>query len=171
MTLPTKDLTIGALGCGISVFFLYLCSAFPTGKLSLAFIAAVVPCVLCVECNFKRTAVLSGISSGILAALLLPKQGLSGIIIVFYCACFSYYPALKALIESQKNLAAEWTMKLIYFFAVSLIMKFITDKLGIPVYSIFISAAALIAYDILLSIVIGYYIRVISPRIRKSRTS
>lgn len=171
MTLRAKDITVGAFGCALSLLFLYLCSVIPTAKLALGFTAAVVPCVLCVECTQKKTSLLSGISSGILAALLLPKEGLSGLIILFYCICFSYYPTLKSLIESRRNLAAEWTLKLIYFFGVSLIMKLLTDKLGIPVYSVFVSAAALIAYDLLLSVVIGYYIRVISPRIRNSRTS
>lgn len=167
--LKTKELTLGAISCAISVLFLLVCTLVPTGKLAIGFIASFVPCIMTIECENPRTALISGITSALIAAVLLPKSGLAGIIIIFYCICFCYYPWLKSKIEKKNNLLLEWIYKEIYFVIISAVIKFITIKLGIEIYNIFISAVILSAYDLLLSYVIGYYIRQISPKIKKSR--
>ena len=167
--LKTKELTLGAMGCGISVLFLLICTIIPTGKLAMGFVASFIPCIMTIECNNAKTSLISGIASALIAAVLLPKSGLSGIIIIFYCICFCYYPWLKAIIEKKNNLPLEWLYKEIYFLAISAIIKLVTTKLGIDFYNIFISAIILTAYDLLLSYVISYYIRQISPKLKKSR--
>lgn len=167
--MTTKDLTTGALGCALSVLFLYLCAVIPTGKLTLGFIAAVIPCILCIECKKLSTSAISGIAAGLISFLMLPKSGLSGIVIILFCGCFSYYPVLKALIEKKKNLKTEWILKIVYFIIISLPAKLICSLLRIEAFSFFISVAALIFYDILLSFVISYYINNISARIHSSR--
>jgi hypothetical protein len=169
MLLKTKELTAGSMGCAVSVLLLFICSVIPSGKLTIGFIASFIPCILYIECKSAKTALISGIASAIISAILLPKQGLTGVIIVFYCLCFSYYPGLKAHIEKKRNIYIEWIIKEIYYFALSFIVKLVTLKLGLEFYNIFVSVILLTAYDILLSYVIGYYIRVISPRIQKSR--
>ena len=166
--LKTKELTIGAMGCGISLLFLIVCTIIPTGKIAFGFIASFVPCVLTIECKSIKTALISGIASALVAAFILPKAGLAGVIIVFYCICFCYYPALKSLIERKQNLLIEWILKEVYFFLISLAVKLITTKLGLDFYNIIVSMVALTAYDLLLSYVISYYLSRISPRIKKS---
>ena len=165
--LKTRELTIGALGCALSVLFLYLSSIVPTGKLALAFIASIVPCVVLIESHSKLASLLSGIAGGIVAAFFLPKSGLSGVITVAYCAVLCYYPAVKSYIESLRNIFVEWAAKLVLFAAASVIIKIIVKALGIPLFPIFIPFAALVLYDILLTFMISYYMKEISPRIRK----
>ena len=167
--LKTKELTIGAMGCCISVLLLLICSVIPTGKLSLGFLASFVPCILNIESKSPKTALISVVSSAVIAALMLPKSGLAGVIIIFYCICFCYYPSLKSIIERKNNLVWEWILKEIYFIAISIVIKLVTESLGLDLYNIFISAVILTAYDVLLSYVISYYIRQISPRIQKSK--
>ncbi len=167
--LKTNDLTLGAMGCAVSVLFLLLCGYVPSGKLALGFIASFVPCILAIECSSKNTSLLSGIASALIAAFIVPKAGLSGMIIIFYCFCFCYYPWLKAMIEKKNNLVFEWALKGIYFLVISLISKFIAVKLGIYLYNMIICMIVLILYDLLLTYTISYYVKQISPRLKKSR--
>lgn len=167
--LRTKELSLGSMGCALSFLFLLTASFVPTGKLVMGFLASFVPCVLCIECKSVKTALISGIASAILAGFMLPKTGLGGVIIVLYCMCMCYYPSLKAVIEKKHDLKTEWLIKEIYFIVLSVAVKLITRELGIDVFSIAAGVLALTAYDILLSYVIGYYVKVISPRIQKSR--
>ncbi len=167
--LKTKELTLGAMGCALSAVLLLLCTFVPTGKLAIGFIASFVPCVLFIECKSAKTALLSGIAAGIIAFTLFPKHGLAGIIIVMYGLCFSYYPALKAIIEKRKNLYVEWVIKEIYFVIISLILKALCYAMGLDFFNIAVAVVGFTLYDLLLSYVISYYIRVISPRIQKSR--
>lgn len=167
--LKTKELTLGAMGCAISAALLLLCTIAPTGKLTIGFIASFVPCVLFIECKSAKTALLSGIAAGIIAFTLFPKHGLAGIIIVMYCLCFSYYGALKALIEKTRKLYIEWIIKEVYFVFISLLLKVLCSAIGLEFFSIPLAVAGFTFYDILLSYIISYYIRVISPRIQKSR--
>lgn len=165
----TKDLTIGAMGCGISVLFLMIAAYIPTGKIAMGFIAAFIPCIMTIECKSPITSLISGISSALISAIILPKSGLSGIIIVLYCICFCYYPWLKSIIERKNNLLVEWIYKEIYFLAISIFIKFITTQLRLDFYNIILSCIILTFYDLLLTYVIGYYIRKISPKLKKSR--
>ncbi len=167
--LKTKELTLGAMGCALSCVLLLICTLAPTGKLAIGFIASFIPCVLYVECKSAKTALVSGIASGIIAFTLLPKHGLAGVIIVMYGLCFCYYPALKAVIEKRKSLGFEWIMKEIYFVILSLFLKFICSLLGLEFFNVLIAIIGFTLYDLLLSYVISYYIKVISPRIQKSR--
>lgn len=167
--LKTKELTLGAMGCALTSVLLLICTIAPTGKLAIGFIASFIPCVLYVECKSAKTAVLSGIASGIIALTLLPKHGLAGVIIVMYGLCFSYYPGLKAIIEKRRKLGIEWILKEIYFIILSLILKWICSMLGLEFFNLIIAVTGFTLYDLLLSYVISYYIKVISPRIQKSR--
>ncbi len=167
--LKTKELTLGAMGCALTCVLLLICTIVPTGKLAIGFIASFIPCILYIECRSAKTAILSGIASGIIAFILLPKHGLAGVIIVMYGLCFSYYPGLKAVIEKRQNLYTEWVLKEVYFIILSLILKWICSMLGLEFFNLIIAIAGFTLYDLLLSYVIGYYIRVISPRIQKSR--
>ncbi len=165
----TKELSLGAMGCALSFLFLLGCSLIPTGKLVMGFLASFVPCVLYIESKSLKTPLLSGISSALLAGLILPKSGLGGLVIIMYCTCLCYYPILKAIIERLRNLAFEWILKVIYFVVLTLAIKLITKALGIDIFNIWAGIIALCAYDYLLSSLIGYYTRFISPRIKKSR--
>ena len=167
--LKTKELTLGAMGCALSLVLLLICTFVPTGKLAIGFIASFVPCILFIECKSIKTALLSGIAAGIVAFTLFPKHGLAGVIIVMYGLCFSYYPALKAAIEKIRMLYLEWIIKEIYFIILSLILKALCSAIGLDFFNIPVAVAGFTLYDLLLSYVINYYIKVISPRIQKSR--
>ena len=167
--IKSKDLALGAMGCALSFLFLICCSAIPTGKLAMGFIASFVPCIIYIESSSLKTSLLAGISAALLALIILPKSGLTGLIVIMYSLCFCYYPALKAVVEKKRNLVAEWFIKLIYFSALSLAVKLITVKFGICVFNPILGVIGMVAYDILLTYLVGYYIRVISPRIKKSR--
>ena len=165
----THDITIGAMCCGLSILFLYIASIIPTGRISVAFIATLMPAVACAECKSKTTALICGVAAGLLAGLFVPKTGLSGIITIFFCGVLCYYPWLKALIEGLNRLISEWCLKLLFFSGISVIIKIITSQLGIEFYNVIISVVILAVYDLLVSYVMSYYIRVISPRIKSQR--
>lgn len=165
----TKELALGAMGCALSFLFLLGCSVIPTGRLVMGFLASFVTCVIYIESKSAKAALLSGISSALLAGLILPKSGLGGLIIILYCGCLCYYPVIKALIEKTRNLTLEWLLKVIYFVVLCLGIKLITKKLGLDIFNIWAGIIALCVYDYLLSFLIGYYTKIISPRIKKSR--
>lgn len=164
--MKTRDLTIGAMCCGLSVLFLYIASIIPTGKIAAAFIATLMPAVACAECDKKVTSLVCGIASGLLAGLIVPKSGMAGVITVFFCGVFCYYPWLKHKIEMLNKLAAEWLFKLIFFSIVSIVLKLIGNALGIEIFNVIVSVIILAAYDLLVSYVMEYYLRVISPKIK-----
>jgi len=171
--IKTRDMTIGAMCCGLSVLFLYIAALIPTGRASVAFIATLMPAIVCVESEKKITALISGIAAGFLAAILVPKSGMAGLITIFFCCVLCYYPWLKSVIESLGKLIAEWIIKLVFFTAVSFVIDFTVKKIGIDGIEfkniiVIASIGILIVYDFLLSYVMNYYIRVISPKIKKS---
>lgn len=163
----THDVALGGIYSAVSIIFLYLACIMPTGKLAFAFVASCMPAFACAECRNRKIALVCGISSGIIAFLLLPKQGLGGVISVFFSLALCYYPSVKSLLETRLNIAWEWILKVIYFFGISFVISFISKKLGVDVFNVFLCAGAFIAYDLLLSMVIGYYVKKISPILRK----
>lgn len=165
----TKYLTSGAMATALSILFLLICTFIPTGKLAMGFIASFIPCILLIETLSHKTALISGVASSLIALFLLPKGGLSGVIVIFYCLCFSYYPVLKSKIEQQEKLYIEWLIKIIYFIILSFAIKFLAEMYGITVINVLICTIVFIAYDMLLTYVISYYIKTIHPRIKKSR--
>ena len=167
--IKTRDITIGAMCCGLSILFLYIASIIPTGKITVAFIATFMPAVACAECEKRITSLICGVSAGLLAGLIVPKTGLAGVITLFFCGVLCYYPWLKSVIESLNRLTLEWIIKIIFFTAVSAVIYFIAKKTGIEFYSIPVSILILTAYDFLVSYTMGYYMRIISPKIKSQR--
>lgn len=164
----TREITLGGIYSALSIIFLYLACILPTMKLAFAFAASCMPAFTCAECKSRKTSLICGISSGIIAALLMPKQGLGGVLSVFFSGALCYYPSVKSLFETKLNIVWEWAAKLVYFSAISALIGFVSKRMGLDVFNIFVCIAAFSAYDILLSVVISYYIRKISPILKRN---
>lgn len=163
----TREIALGGIYSAVSIVFLYIACFFPTMKLTFAFAASCMPTFACAECKSRKTSLLCGIASGIIALFLLPKQGIGGLLAIVYSASLCYYPSIKSLFETKLNLIWEWIVKLVYFTTMSVLIKFITLRLGIDIFNIFIYIAAFVVYDLLLTAVIGFYLSKISPALKK----
>ena len=160
----------------LALVFLFLTQAAPT--MDLALIAAASICIALVVAEFGPAAgFLSYAAASVLSFLMFP--GATLLFILF----FGWYPILKCLLERIDRKTVEWIIKLLILNALYLVIWFLFnflftamyDSLGEIVASsvfIFVMSAilvntAFILYDVGLSRVLSYYIRVIMPKIRK----
>lgn len=165
----TRKLTAAALITAVSVVFVYFASISPTSKLALIGCAGIAVSLIVAESGPIYGLAVCVVTS-IITILTVPAAG------VIYAVLFGWYPSVKSIIEKLNKRVHEWCLKILVYsgaFAVLYLLfpKILSDT--VPKFApyifilYFIGCAAFVLYDICLSMVISYYLRVIYPKIRK----
>lgn len=153
----------------VTVVLVYLAQIVPTMKLSLVAIAGVAAALIVAE-HGPVYGMLCYAASSVLVMLLSPASGW------LYVAFFGWYPTVKCLVERINRLTIEWICKLAAFNAAFLLLWFllpaifaeIVPKLANVFGILFLAGnVAFVVFDIGLSRLLTYYIRVILPKIQK----
>lgn len=153
----------------VAVALIYLAQVVPTMKLSLVAVAGVAAAFIVAESG-PVYGLLCYAASAILSMILAPAAGW------MYVIFFGWYPAAKCFIERIDRQIIEWPLKLAAFNAAFFILWFllpavlaeVMPKLANMFWALFLCAnAAFILFDIGLSKLLSYYIRIILPKIRK----
>lgn len=153
----------------VAVVLVYLAQIVPTMKLSLVAMAGVAAAFIVAESG-PLYGLLCYAASAILSMILAPSSGW------MYVVFFGWYPAVKCLIERIDRQMIEWPLKLIAFNAAFSLLWFLLPAVLADVipglanmfWLLFLCAnAAFVLFDIGLSKLLSYYIRVILPKIRK----
>mgnify|MGYP001309152863 CR=1 FL=1 len=170
MRRKTLVVTLTGLLTALSVSALYLSSAFPNVKLSMAAIASLFAASALAEAGISAAAfVFAG--SAVLSYLLLPSKDGALLYIVF----FGYYPIVKSLAERLKNKALGWAVKLLVMNAALTVLRLFLRNLlapGVqalpPVLVYLIVNAAFCVYDVGLTQLLILYAQRVSKYIRKN---
>lgn len=165
----TRKITAAALMTAVAVALIYFAQLVPTMKLSLIAVAGVAAAFIVAESG-PVYGLLCYAASAILSMILAPASGW------MYVVFFGWYPTVKCLIERLDRQAVEWPLKLAAFNAAFFVLWFllpaviadVMPKLADMFWVLFLCAnAAFVLFDIGLSKLLSYYIRVILPKIRK----
>lgn len=169
MNKKTKQITAAALMTAVAVALICLAQVVPTMKLSLTAVAGIAAALLVAEYG-PVSGLLCYAASSVLSMLLAPASGW------MYVVFFGWYPVVKCLIERINRQRIEWPLKLAAFNAAFFVLWFflpavladLIPKLAGVFWPLFLCAnAAFVLFDIGLSQLLNYYIRVILPKIRK----
>ena len=173
----TRKLTLSALIAALCTAVMYLGVLVPRVSLAIAALAGIFPAAVVILCG-TGWAVGSFVTAAALGLLLLPVKTVP----LWFAFFFGHYPIWKALIEGLQTKIGKpligWILKLAgaalcvavlwLLFRGSFLAGIpaaIRSKVPLPVIAL-ILAAALIAYDIAFSILIGYFRDKILPRIK-----
>ena len=165
----TRRITTAALMAAVAVVLLYLAQIAPTMRLSLIAIAGIAGALVVAEYG-PVWGLMSFAAAGLLSLLLSPMS--AWVYVVF----FGWYPAAKCLIERLNQQIPEWILKLAAFLAAFLVLWFflpqvlaeIMPKLaGLFWVLLLAGGGAFVLFDIALSGILSYYIRVLLPKIRR----
>ncbi|HHT16391.1 MAG TPA: hypothetical protein GXZ77_01535 [Papillibacter sp.] len=167
----TFVVTITGLLTALSVIALYLSSAFPNAKLSLAAVASLFAASALIEAGIGAAAFVF-VGSAILSYLLLPaKDG-----VLLYVLFFGYYPVVKSLAERLRNRVLEWAIKLLVFNgALTVLWLFLRGLFApnvavlSPIIVYLIANAAFCVFDLGLTRLLFIYARRVSKFLRKNQ--
>jgi len=153
---------------------LYLSSVLPTGRIAVAAVAGLFCAAAVIECSLGY-----GFMCWAAASAVGFLTGPSKAVALLFLLCLGLYPVLKSVIErAAVGRKLSWVFKLCYFnvvcaalfaaYKLAFVNVPITEKLPLPV--LWIAAnAVFVVYDLALTRLIGYYVAVISPRLRKNK--
>ena len=170
----TRKLAISAVMTALSTICLCASILLPTGRVTFLILSSFCILITTAECG-TRFGTLSYIDTGLIGFLFMPLK----LQLLLYAAFLGYYPIVKSYIEQVENQKIEWLIKIAFFSAVLVIVYFVVQyalmpniDMGVlasyalshlPVIVLF-AEAAFVIYDILLSMLASYYIRVIQPK-------
>lgn len=168
-------IALGGISAGLSIVLLACTGLFPYATAALPALAGFLTAPVVIESG-KRWAVLTYAVVAAVAVFITPDISAAFAYIFF----FGYYPILKSLIERIGKIVPEWALKLLAanlaITAVYLIVRFFfsleeTEVIlfGIDVTWVFwIAANAIfVLYDIVLTRLIGEYLRRLRPKLVK----
>lgn len=153
----------------VAVVLVYLAQVVPTMKLSFVAVAGVAAAFIVAESG-PVYGLLCYAASAILSVILAPASGW------LYIVFFGWYPSVKCLIERLDRQVFEWPLKLavfnIAFFILWVLLPTVLADVVPKLADMFLvlllcANAAFVLFDIGLSKLLSYYIRVILPKIRK----
>ena len=105
-----KRVALSAVLAACSLFFLYLASYLPSGKMGMAAAAGLFPAAAVVSCGFGA-GFLCYAGTAILGMLLVSDKAVA----LLYLLFFGFYPMLKGFIERMNRLVPELILKLLIF--------------------------------------------------------
>lgn len=155
-----RKVALGGILTAISIIFLYLAFYMPSAKLSMYFLAGIIPGLILVETGVRQAWLLYG------AVSLLSFLVLGNIInTIPYILIFGLYPLAKHYIEKTGRMYLEIGLKLLFFNIALLSVYFIwidifMMDIVIPVPTIWIVLAiqpVFMLYDYVFTRVIFYY--------------
>ncbi|SHJ94098.1 hypothetical protein [Tepidibacter formicigenes] len=140
---------------GINQIFLFFSSIIPTNRLFFLGISSLPISLVIIENGFK-SGLLFYTASALLSIVLIPNK----IYLIPYILFFGIYGLIKYLIEKNRNLIIEYSLKflsfnIIFFIGYSIIKNFIFVKINIII--ILISQVFFLAYDYAYGLFINYY--------------
>lgn len=157
-----KKLARSALITALGFALLYAASFIPTGRMALAAVAGLLTAVILISCGTYYSAAVFA-ATAVLGLLILPIKSPA----VIYTVFLGYYPILKSYLERIKRPLIKWILKLlifnVVFAAVWLLAKDLIAVDAQILTTVWVAAqaagnAVFIAYDILVSRLIHYYI-------------
>jgi hypothetical protein len=166
----TRKITLSAVFTALTVLFLYLASALPTGQLAIIALSSLFGIAAVIEAGYAASIfVFAG--SAVIGALILPNKPL----MLLYVLFFGYYPVIKSLLEKMYSRVWEWVLKAAVFnaavSAVWLIFRtiiFESDYQDIHTILVYvIGNIVFVLFDIGLSKLIGFYMIRISKNLGK----
>ena len=165
-----KALARSSMAAAAGVTMLYLGSVLPSARISILCIAALGVAFVTVSCS-SGWAMCCFVVTGALSLLLLPEKTLA----FLYVLLPGYYPVIKIRTERFGSVWVRWGIKLIVFhvsFAASMLLSRLFAPLaelisGISFWFLWLGALAVfLLYDYVLGLLILYYLRSISGRIK-----
>lgn len=155
----------------LSLVFLFLSAAVPSGRLGLIAVAGIVPAGAVISAGLAAGFCCYGIA-GALGLLLLPLKSNA----VLYLIFFGLYPMLKSLIERLRRLPLELVLKLLFFNGVLSVLWFGFSGLLLPFLPAVLARTWLLyaagnvvflIYDFGFTKLIGFYCQRIGRILRK----
>ncbi len=122
--IKAKEIAIGGLLVAMNLIVLIGTSLFPTMKLSLLFITALITVLMIVKSNVLMACMVYGITS-IAGFLLIPEKS----IWLLYLFFFGNYPIIKYELEKLRKPILEWLGKLLFLNMMLLALGYIGIKL------------------------------------------
>lgn len=169
-----KALTRSALAAAAGVVLLYLGSVLPSAHLAILCVSALGAVFIRVSCSARWALCCYAVTSAA-ALLLLPEKELA----VLYTFFFGYYPIIKLWAERLRKPVLRWGVKLGVFNAALIALNILYHALGaafpdlsdanksiIPVLVWLVGNGVFLFYDYALKVLILYYLRHISGRIK-----
>ena len=173
----TKKLATAAVLAALTTVFLCASVFLPTGRLTCLILSSF--CILAaqVECG-TRYSLLSYAVATLICVLFLSFKAQ----ILAFFAFLGYYPIVKCYVEQLKNVKLEWIVKILFFSTVLVLLYFLAQYLLMPnmelgvimnyIFShipliVIVAEIIFIIYDLLLTMLATYYIRMIQPRMQK----
>ncbi len=118
--MKSQKIATGGLLCALSLLFLYLCSALPSGKIAMICISSF--CIgLCVALINIRFSIIAFLTVSILGLMLLPNKVIPLLFILF----FGNYPVAKLYLEKITNTYLMWLVKIIVFNIYAVVTYFV----------------------------------------------
>ena len=153
----------------LSVIILYLGSAIEVLDLTMSAIVSLLVVVIVIEMGYNY-AWLTYLATSILSLLLLPQKTPA----IFYTCFMGFYPIIKSYVERIGSAFVRWTVKLItgnaaiglMFLLMSLFVPEEFEGGGIVVITYALALLAFIMYDIALTKLITFYLRILRERIK-----
>lgn len=155
--MDTKRTARAAVMTALCFLFLYGSAVLPTAKAAAFVLASASVCITTVECG-RKAALISGAAAAVLGLLLLPNKFTA----LAFAAFFWYYPVLKAVIETRKNLKKEILYKALLLTGAVLLAGVLwrmTGGAALPLYIYPLGLAAGFLYDFVLTLIISAYSR------------
>lgn len=171
---PVKALTRSALAAAAGVVLLYLGSVLPSARLAILCASALGVVFIRVSCSARWALCCYAVTSAA-ALLLLPEKALA----VLYTFFFGYYPIVKLWAERLRKPVLRWGVKLGVFNAALIVLNALFLAIGagfpdfldtgekvVPALVWLAGNGVFLLYDYALKILILYFLRHISGRIK-----
>lgn len=165
-----RKVAMGGILTAVSLIFLYFAFYLPSMKLTMYFLAGIIPGLVLVEMGVRQAWMLYAATS-ILSIIILGNA----VHAIAYILMFGLYPITKFYIEKSRRLISQIILKLVYFNIAIAFIYFFWTKLftfnvvaSIPMTWIIIGAQpAFLLYDYVFTRVIFYYLDKIRIKWRK----
>lgn len=159
----TRCFTLSAMFTALAVLFLCASAFVPTGSGALFMLGSAMICGIVCECGVKF-AFIGFAASSLLTLILAPDKTVPAMFILFA----GWYPIAKLYIEKLRNRRREFAVKGAIAAAEGVLCFGLTHLFGVEFqwYWIFICAAAVIGYDLVLDIMIRIYYEKIRKHIK-----
>ena len=165
-----RKVALGGILTAVSLIFLYFAFYLPSMKLTMYFLAGIIPGLILVEMGVKQAWMLYAATS-VLSFIILGNA----VNTITYIFAFGLYPIIKFYIEKSRRLIIQIILKLVYFNTAIALIYVLWTKLfafnvaaSIPMTWIIIGAQpAFLFYDYIFTKVIFYYCDKIRIKWRK----
>jgi len=165
-----RKVALGGIFTGLSLIFLYFALYLPSMKLTMYFLAGMIPGLILVELGIRQAWMLYGATS--LLSFVMFGNTVS---IIPYVVFFGLYPMLKFYIEKTRRPVIEILMKLLFFnmsigFVYIIWAKFFSINVHVDfpiMWIIIVMQPAFLLYDYIFTGVIFYYYDKIRLKWRK----